>query len=506
MEEIPQHAANPLKQLVDRFHDQNIYAICLQGAQLVGMIAGRCERPFSLDKKVPDLDQHLPPHQKVVEVRLLAVAPQHRKQAVFTKLAGVLARHFRAAGCDLAVISGALRQIPLYTHLGFEPFGKPVGSGPATYQPMCMTLGRFQSQARTLMVKAGGKPVSLLPGPVEVAPDVAAALQTPVIYHRDAAFHGLMKRVRDKLCDLTSASHVVLMSGSGTLANDAVAAQLAAGGSSGIVLSNGEFGDRLIDHARRWRLNFLTVSAPWGSPLNFAGIEERLDSRGIGWVWAVACETSTGSRNNIETLKRLCRQYELDLCLDAVSAVGLQPCDLSGVRFASTASGKALGGYAGMAMVFHDGRLEPSNQVPRYLDLTGYEAQASVPFTQSSNVLAALDASLHSIDWPVRWRRIRDADAALRANLRDAGFQIIGTGEHMPGIVTLAIPPEVNAGALAQSMVRLGYLLAAHSQYLQARNWLQICLMGQWQDDLLEVLPQQLAKQMQRAHTLAANT
>ena len=40
VEEIPQHAANPDKRLVDRFHGENTYAICLAGDQLVGMIAG----------------------------------------------------------------------------------------------------------------------------------------------------------------------------------------------------------------------------------------------------------------------------------------------------------------------------------------------------------------------------------------------------------------------------------------------------------------------------------
>lgn len=129
-----------------------------------------------------------------------------------------------------------------------------------------MTLQRFKSQAHALLVQAGGKPVSLLPGPVEIASGVTSALHAPALYHRDPGFDVLMKRVRDKLCELTQASHVVLMSGSGTLANDAVAAQLAAGNASGIVLSNGEFGERLADHARRWRLNFRAVGSPWGSP------------------------------------------------------------------------------------------------------------------------------------------------------------------------------------------------------------------------------------------------
>ncbi|MDP2366688.1 hypothetical protein [Rhodoferax sp.] len=164
--------------------------------------------------------------------------------------------------------------------------------------------------------------------------------------------------------------------------------------------------------------------------------------------------------------------------------------------------GKALGAYSGLAMIFHDGRLDRSGHLPRYLDLASYEDSASVPFTQSSNLLAALDASIQSTDWPMRWRRIREADAALHEGLEDAGFQIVGARERMPGIMTLAIPTQISSSLLATSMARHGYLLAGHSSYLQTRNWLQICLMGQWQDDLLEVLPKQLARQLKRARAV----
>ena len=506
VEEIPQHAANPERRLVDRFHAENTYAICLEGEHLVGMIAGRCQRPFSLDQKIADLDRHLPAHRKAVEVRLLSVVPRHRKQAVFTRLAGVLARHFRSAGCDLAIISGALSQLPLYAHLGFEPFGERVGSGDAVYQPMCMSLQRFKSQARTLLVKAGGRPVSLLPGPVEIAPHVTAALQAPALYHRDPGFSALMQRTRARLCELTHASHGVLMSGSGTLANDAIAAQLAAKKGVGIVLSNGEFGERLLDHAQRWRLSFQALSSPWGSPLDLARLEKRLRDGGIAWVWAVACETSTGAWNPVDALKRLCRSHGVDLCLDAVSAVGLQPCDLSGVHLASGVSGKALGAYAGLAMVFHDGRLHRGGDLPRAMDLAFWEDSGGVPYTQSSNLWAALDASLQATDWAARWHRIRQTDAALHAGLRDAGFTLVGESERVPGIITLSLPAAITSHSLAHSMARFGYLLAGHSHYLQARNWLQICLMGQWQDDLMDVLPQQLARQAKRLERQAAQS
>ena len=144
VEEIPQHAEKASRRLVDRFHETNTYVVCVADARLVGMVCGRCERPFSLDAKVTDLDRSLPAHSKVVEVRLLAVRREWRKTTVFRDLMTFLARHFIAPGCDLAVISGTVRELKLYRHLGFEPFGERVGSAGAPYQPMSLTLAAFE--------------------------------------------------------------------------------------------------------------------------------------------------------------------------------------------------------------------------------------------------------------------------------------------------------------------------------------------------------------------------
>ena len=48
VEEIPQHPPNDAQRLIDRFHTENTYAICLDGDELVGMIAGRCARPSGM--------------------------------------------------------------------------------------------------------------------------------------------------------------------------------------------------------------------------------------------------------------------------------------------------------------------------------------------------------------------------------------------------------------------------------------------------------------------------
>ena len=60
VEEIPQHQRSPSERLVDKFHAENTYLICLCNQKLVGMMAVRGNRPFSLDHKVANLDSHLP--------------------------------------------------------------------------------------------------------------------------------------------------------------------------------------------------------------------------------------------------------------------------------------------------------------------------------------------------------------------------------------------------------------------------------------------------------------
>ena len=98
VEEIPQHARNPDERLVDKFHAENTYAVCLNGRQIVGMVAGRGQRPFSLDAKIPDLDAHLPAGRRVLEVRLLSVEKEYRNGFVFSRLVGLLAQHFKDLG------------------------------------------------------------------------------------------------------------------------------------------------------------------------------------------------------------------------------------------------------------------------------------------------------------------------------------------------------------------------------------------------------------------------
>ncbi len=136
VKEIPQHKRNEKGMLIDKFHDENTYVICLREEELVGMLALRDQRPLSLDDKLEDLESYLPTFTTILEYRLLAIKQQYRNTAIFT---GIMKKAFKLAidrTYDIAVISGSVRQIKLYEHLGFRSFGPLVGEKHAQYQPM----------------------------------------------------------------------------------------------------------------------------------------------------------------------------------------------------------------------------------------------------------------------------------------------------------------------------------------------------------------------------------
>ncbi len=289
VEEIPQHPAAPDGRLVDRFDAENAYVVAVDDAgSVIGMLALRARRPFSLDQKLAQLgaqlDDCLPPHRSACEVRLLSVRPDWRHRRVFRDLLAFAARHCIEAGHDLALISGTTRQLALYANIGFRPFGPLVGSEGARYQPMFLTLESFRE--RFGAAGGGGEVASFLTGPVALPPGVAAAAAGAPVSHRDPAFVAPLGDLRERLRAFANASDVAVLPGTATLANDALAASLAARGDPGIVLANGEFGERLADHARRAGATFALLSRAWGEGFDEAALRHALRESRARWIWA----------------------------------------------------------------------------------------------------------------------------------------------------------------------------------------------------------------------------
>ncbi len=160
---------------------------------------------------------------------------EFRNGQVFRGLTALMWQYGLEHGYDLAVISGTTRQQKLYRHLGFVPFGPVLGTGEAAFQPMYLTLENFERQAEEFLrgpIRRHG-PASFLPGPVRFILLVRRAFERPAESHRSDQFIAEFQKIRQRLCQLVSARQVQILLGSGTLANDAVAAQLLVGAQAG---------------------------------------------------------------------------------------------------------------------------------------------------------------------------------------------------------------------------------------------------------------------------------
>jgi hypothetical protein len=143
VEEIPLHNPNSEKILVDQFHKENTYIICLNGDKVIAMLTVRGFRPFSLDRKLDNLDSYLPPNRSLCEVRLFTAQKSYRHTRVTKKLLDETVKYCLNHGYDLALISSVLKQQKLYEHMGFVAFGPVVGNSQASLQPMYLTTEAY---------------------------------------------------------------------------------------------------------------------------------------------------------------------------------------------------------------------------------------------------------------------------------------------------------------------------------------------------------------------------
>jgi len=477
VEEIGQHNANTSKSLVDAFNDENVYYIVKKNDDLIGMIALRDQRPFSLDKKIAHLNSILPKHKNIVEIRLLSVKKEYRNTKVFLSLIQAVIQDKPEDSYDLAIISAIPSQKKLYRHIGFQDMGPMVGDK-IKFQPMYLTKQRFLQFAQAIRNK-NKLVLNLLPGPVEIAKNVKEAFSLDPISHRSTLFKTKFKSVKEKLLNLCSANYVEILTGTGTTANDAIAGQLSLLDQKGIILSNGEFGERLFRHGNNFDLDYIPFKKKWAETYSIEEIEKEIINGNINWLWFVHCETSTGMLNPFEAISNLCQTHNIKMCVDVISSIGLQKLDLSNVYLASASSSKGLASYSGLAIVFYNHNLD-KQVLPSNINLNLFQESDGIPFTISSNLVMALDQALLNIsNIDIRVNRIKKVSTKLRQMLEEKGVKIlVNENCSSNSVFTIILNQDINSVAFGDKLKDKNIFISYESEYLIKNNWIQVCLMG----------------------------
>ena len=542
--EIPQHTDPGNGELVDKFHDKNTYFIAMRDGTMAGMVSVHDQPPFSIESRLPDTDILRELHGRLMEIRLLAVEPNERHSLVFAGLLWSLYNYALDKGYTHLLISGVSERVRLYKRLGFHPIGEAVIQGEASFVPMVLDMNQIPDEviAREPMwtgkMKRAGddsvpmaviqrngnskawqnqhdpstpddhqcetlpdnqtdasslsKPIfSFLPGPVQIEDRVIRAFAEPPISHRDIPFIRKFERTRRILSELVGGFQVAIMPGSGTLANDVIAANLAADRDikRGIVLVNGEFGYRLVNQVRRFGLDADILEYQWGKPWNFDQIADALrENEEINWIWGVHLESSTGMVNDIQQLRHCAEDTGrvIKVCCDCVSSLGSIPINATGLHLVSGASGKSLGSFAGVSIIFapeHALDTVDVNRVPNYYDARAWIETDGPRFTFPSPLLLALDAALDRYATvEARNEKFSQYEALgqfVRRELRRLGVNPLVDGENAaPVITSFDTPFNLSCKDFLTICRGWGYELSGLSKYLAKRQWAQIATMG----------------------------
>ncbi|MDQ3776218.1 MAG: 2-aminoethylphosphonate aminotransferase [Pseudomonadota bacterium] len=282
--------------------------------------------------------------------------------------------------------------------------------------------------------------ILLNPGPVTLSPRVRAALMNPDLCHREPEFADLQDDIRARLLGVYGLAPedyaVVLLTGSGTAAVEAMLTSLIPQTGELLVLENGVYGERLTRIAEIHRIPHVRVQHAWRAPLDLPRIAETIERHsGLSHIAMVHHETTTGRLNALAEIGALGRVHGLGVLLDAVSSFGAEALDFEGLGLSACAAtaNKCLHGVPGVSFVAVSRAALSHPDGPRrslYLDLRSYcesQDRRSTPYTPSVQVFSALREALAELaeegGWQARSGRYRHLLGIARDGLRALGIE-----------------------------------------------------------------------------------
>ena len=138
VEELQQYPPSPDGRLIDKFHQRNIYFAAFSGELLVGMIAVHDQPPFSIEQRLCDPALLAQLEAPLLEVRLLAIEPEHRNGMVVAGLFANVYGWARDRNFRTLLMSGLESRASLYRKLGFRELGAAKPYGNASFVPMAL--------------------------------------------------------------------------------------------------------------------------------------------------------------------------------------------------------------------------------------------------------------------------------------------------------------------------------------------------------------------------------
>ncbi|OGI74470.1 hypothetical protein A2W67_02090 [Candidatus Nomurabacteria bacterium RIFCSPLOWO2_02_40_28] len=337
------------------------------------------------------------------------------------------------------------------------------------------------------MKKSGHK--LFISGPVNLDDNIRESIyNSPDIGHRELEFVELLKGIREKLLIVFKANKeeysVLIFTGSGTSAMEAVMAANVHEGKKALIVSNGEFGERFAEIADIHHIKYKHLKYQWGEPVQLDDIDKILkNDSDIETVVMTYHETSIAILNPVKEIGKLAKRYNKFFIVDCISAVGGEPLDVVkyNIDFAIGSSAKALQSMPVLGIVCaRKSAIKAISDIkPRcyYLDLLKhyrYEEELNqTPYTPAVPLFFALNQSLDNIleeSIKGRLRRYEKNANYLRKGLKKMGLIFFLPEKYHSRMVVYAMLPEnISYEPLHKKLRESGFIIYAGKGHLDNR-------------------------------------
>jgi 2-aminoethylphosphonate aminotransferase len=351
-------------------------------------------------------------------------------------------------------------------------------------------------------------PRLLTPGPLALASDVKAAMQSD-LGSRDIAFRQVTRDIRQWIQELAGAGpdySTIPIQGSGTFAIEAALTTFIKHSDKVLVCANGVYGETAAKILRRHGLAHTVLARPITTPIAPAEVEAILEADpAITHLYVVHCETTSGILNPLAELLGLARRRGIASIVDSMSAFGAVEVDAHAHPFdiLISSGNKCLEAPPGIAFaIVRRTLLTPENTVARTytLDLfdqwLNFEENGDWRCTPPTHVAQALRAGLMGLRQETvagrhaRYAAIRDR---LIAGMRPLGFTpILPPALQSPICVAFrsdALVPDAAAFAGYYQHLRAVNLLIYARFHGESRSFRIGCIgriEPEWVDDLVQ--------------------
>ena len=250
------------------------------------------------------------------------------------------------------------------------------------------------------------------PGPSSVHPEVYKSISNFTIGHLDPQFIEIMDKIKAHLQVLMGTENelTIPISGTGSAGMEACFVNLIEKNEHVLILSNGVFGERMIDVCKRLGANVDSLNIKWGKPITVEMIEKKINKKKYDIIAIVHAETSTGVLNPIIEISELIKKTNSLFIVDAVTSLGgiAVKMDQWGIDALYSGTQKCLSCPPGLSPVSFSDKavnklLNRKTKVPNwYLDLSmiaNYWSgkQRVYHHTAPINMVYALYQSLYNI-------------------------------------------------------------------------------------------------------------